>query len=256
MLRNSFLWCFLQDKSCITVSKVTAVSFTDTRCYSSQATLAELRSRTTETKQTNNLKLLFNASKSTECLLRSKIKMSMRRKTQKVHGRLLKRRPGSTSEISSVLFTQLGERRWSCTGSHHLVLLGKKERKIFKWCGYREPVKLLRVPNCTCLQKQLRPFQKRAEPGHELQAYVCRLYKVTTPSVFREDQVVKEGGFLTCQIQPSLKGPLDFRGSSRCSALSVTTKVDLITSLQESPSLYTWSVINVSSSLIYKSTLW
>lgn len=86
--------------------------------------------------------------------------MYMNHKTQKVHGRLLERRPGSTPEISSVLFTQFGERRWSCTGSHQFVFLGggeKKERKSLNGVGTENMplfgVKLLKVSNCTCLQE-------------------------------------------------------------------------------------------------------
>lgn len=54
----------------------------------------------------------------------------------------------------------------------------------------------LKVKNCTGLQKQLNPLHGSVEPGHKLRAYVSRLYKETTPSVFKEDQVVKAGRFL------------------------------------------------------------
>lgn len=44
-------------------------------------------------------------------------------------------------------------------------------------------------------------ISKQVEPGPELQAYVCQLHKVTTPSVC-PDQVVKQGSFLKCQKSP------------------------------------------------------
>lgn len=67
--------------------------------------------------------------------------------------------------------------------------------------------------NCTALQKLLNPFHRSIEPGHKLQAYVCWLYKDTTPSVFKGDQVVKDGSFLVDTFTINTHS-VEFRGSS------------------------------------------
>lgn len=118
-----FLWHFLK--------KVKVVSLSiHIRCYSSLALLAELRSRRTETKQHwSKKKKKTNLNLSFECVqiywmsLRSKINKCMHRKTEKVHRCLLKRRPGSTSEISSAAFSVRWEQQWRCTGSSLLKTL-------------------------------------------------------------------------------------------------------------------------------------
>lgn len=85
------------------------------------------RSRRTETKQHWSKKKKTNLNLSFECVqiywmsLRCKINKCMHRKTEKVHRCLLKRRPGSTSEISSAAFSVRWEQQWCCTGSHRVV---------------------------------------------------------------------------------------------------------------------------------------
>lgn len=68
-------------------------------------------------------------------------------------------------------------------------------------------------------------FTDEIEPGHQLQAHVCRLYNDTTPSVLKKDQLVKAGSFLARQHRPhSQHQPVEFeRKLEKFSALPVMT---------------------------------